>query len=93
MPGYLTRAHAARIHRDNLVIEPGEPPLVLGDQLRIEAALTVTRNVDIDLAGVGDNSLAAIAVAAVTRLLIAAQMMVHLGIERPLGQGLLQTIQ
>src|SRR5690606_1072552 len=93
MSGDLPRAHSARVHRDNLVVEAGEPALVLGDQLGIEAALAVARNVDLDLAGVRHHALAAIAVAAVAGLLIAAEMMIHLGIERPFGQGLLQRIE
>jgi hypothetical protein len=37
MPDNLARAHPARVHRDDLVIEAGKPALVLGDELRIEA--------------------------------------------------------
>ena len=36
MAADLAHAHAARIHRDNLVVEVGESPLILRDQLRIE---------------------------------------------------------
>jgi hypothetical protein len=34
VPDDLARAHAARVHRDDLVIEAGKPPLVFGDELR-----------------------------------------------------------
>ena len=34
----LARAHAAGVHRDDLLVEAGKAALVLGDQLRIEAA-------------------------------------------------------
>jgi cell division protein ZapA (FtsZ GTPase activity inhibitor) len=67
--------------------------LVLGNQLRSEAAATVARDVDLDLAGVGQNRLAAIAVAVVAALLIATQMLIHLGIKRSLSQRLLQRIE
>ena len=35
MAADLAHAHAARIHRDNLVVKVGESPLILRDQLRI----------------------------------------------------------
>src|SRR5438045_8821851 len=69
MANNLTRAHAARVHRDDLVIETRKPALVLGDQLRIEAGLAVAWHLQLDLAGVGDDCLLAIAVAPVTELL------------------------
>ena len=93
MPCDLTRAHAACVHRDYLVIEPGETALILGEQLRIEAAGMVTRDVDLDLASVRQHRLAAIAVAVVAGLRLAAKMKIHLGIERALGQSLLQRIE
>src|SRR5689334_1907731 len=40
----LPRAHAARVHRDHLVVEAGEAALVLGDQLRVEARPAVARH-------------------------------------------------
>src|ERR1044071_1408685 len=69
MANNLTRAHAARVHRDDLVIETRKPALVLGDQLRIEAGLAVAWHLQLHLAGVGDDCLLAIAVAPVTELL------------------------
>src|SRR3546814_5527559 len=38
MTGNLSRAHAARVHRDDLVIETGEATLIFGDQLWIATA-------------------------------------------------------
>ena len=64
------------MHRDNLVVETREPALILGDQLRIEFALTVARHLDLDLAGVGGNRLSAIAIVAVASLLILPEMMI-----------------
>lgn len=83
----------ARGHRDDLVIEPLEPPLVLGNQLRSEARLPVARHINVDLAGVDHRRLATVAIAAASGLLITAQMAIHLGIERAFGQALLQRIQ
>ncbi|SOZ70890.1 protein of unknown function (plasmid) [Cupriavidus taiwanensis] len=42
----LPHGHATDVNGDDLVIEPGEAPLVLGDQDRIEAAVAVALNVD-----------------------------------------------
>jgi len=93
MAGDLARAHAARVHRDDLVVETGEAALIFGDQLRVEPALPVTRHINVDLARVGHHRLAAIAVPAVVRLGLVTQVMIHLGIERALGQRLLQGVE
>jgi len=50
--------------------KPGKPPLVLGDQLRIEAGLAVTRHLQLDLAGVGDHRLLAVTVTPVAGLFV-----------------------
>lgn len=52
MPHDLARAHAAGVHRDDLVVEAGKPALTLHDQLRIEARLPVPRHLQFELAGV-----------------------------------------
>src|SRR3954451_13465293 len=44
MPDDLPGAHAPGVHRDHLVVEAGEPALVLGNQLRIEAGLAIARD-------------------------------------------------
>src|SRR6201987_4816999 len=88
----LAGAHAAGIHRDNLVVEPREAALVLGDQLRIKAGLAVTRNLQLDLAGVGNDRLLAIPISPIARL-FAGEIMIHLSVENPFRQGLLQGIE
>ena len=93
VPDDLAGAHAARVHRHDLVVEAGKAALVLGDQLRIEARLPVARHLQLDLAGVGRHRLAAIAVAAVAGPVLADEVMVHLGVQRPLGQRLLQIVE
>ena len=93
VPGDLAGAHAARVHRHDLVIEPGEAALVLGDQLRVEARLTVARHVDRQLAGIGHHGLPAVAVARVAGTVLAGQVMIHLRVQGALGQRLLQRIE
>src|SRR4051812_20224335 len=88
----LPRAHAPGVHRDDLVVEAWEAALVLGDQLRVEARLPVPGDLELDLAGVGEDALAAVAVAAVAGLLT-TEMMIHLRVQRPLGQCLLQAVE
>lgn len=93
VPGDLPRAHAPCVQRYNLVIKARKAALILGDQLRIEAARTVTRHLDLDLASVRYNGLATLAMTAVANLLIATKMIIHLGIERSLGKRLLERVQ
>jgi hypothetical protein len=61
MPLDLAGAHAPRIHRHDLVVEAGEAPLVLGDQLRVEGRQPIARDLQIQLAGPGEHGFAAIA--------------------------------
>jgi hypothetical protein len=88
----LARAHAARVHRDDPVVESGEAALILGDQLRIKPGLAVARNLQLDLAGIGDDRLLAITISSVARL-FAGEMMVHLGVENSFRQDLLQIVE
>lgn len=92
MSDNLPGAHTTGVHRHDLVVEAGKAALVLGDELRIERRLSVARDIQFDPAGLGRHCLTAIAVAAVAGL-IARQMMIHLGVQRPLGQGLLQIVE
>jgi hypothetical protein len=57
----LAQAHAARVHRDDLVVEIGEAALASRQQLRVEAGLTALRHIQADLAIAGQDRLAAIA--------------------------------
>jgi hypothetical protein len=92
MPDDLAGAHAPRIHGDHLVIEAGEAALISGNQLGIEARLPIARDLQIQLAGIRHDRLAAIPVAAVARLLT-GEMMIHLGIQGSFRERLLQVIQ
>src|SRR6201990_260748 len=88
----LARAHTAGVHRDDLVVEPRETALVLGDQLRIKAGLAVPRNRQLDLAGGGNPRLPAITISPIARL-FTGEMMIHLSVENPFRHGLLQGIE
>ena len=89
----LTHAHATGIHRHDLLVEAGKASLVLGDQLRIEGRQAIPWDLQVDLAGVGEHGLTAIAVAGVVALTLLVEMMVHLGVEGPLSQSLLQLVE
>ena len=91
----LAGAHPSRVHRHDLVVEAGEAALVLGDQLRIEGGQPVARDLQLELAAAGQHRLRAVAVAAVGPpvRLAAIEVVVELGVERPLGQSLLQLVK
>ncbi|MBN9314173.1 MAG: tyrosine-type recombinase/integrase [Devosia sp.] len=80
------------IHRDDLVVEAGKAALILGDELRIERRLPIAPNLQFDPAGLGRHRLATVAVAAVTGL-VACQMVIHPGVQGPLGERLLQIVE
>jgi hypothetical protein len=89
MPDDLSGAHAAGVHRHDLFVEAWEAPLVLGDELRIEARLAVARHGEVELARLRRDRLAAVAVTTVSGSFGACEMMVHLGVQRPISQRLL----
>jgi hypothetical protein len=49
------RAHAAGVHRDELLVEPRKPPLILGDQQGIEGRQPVARDLKGDPPNLGQN--------------------------------------
>ena len=55
----LADRHAAGVEADNLVVETVEVRLPLGDQLRLEAAATIARHRNFDLAVPSQNGLRA----------------------------------
>ncbi len=93
MPHDLTRAHPTRIHRHDLLVEAREAALILGKQLRIKARLPVARDGKLQRAAIRQHCLAAVAIAAVADGLFVGEMMIHLRIQRPLRQRLLQLIE
>src|SRR5690606_20546625 len=61
--------------------------------LRIKARLPVAWHLDCHRAGLGRHRLAAIAVARVANAIVTGQMVVHLRVQRALGQRLLERIK
>ena len=59
MPLDLPHRHAARVHRDDLVIKAGEAALAFLDKLRLEAAIPITRHIQIDYALICEDALGA----------------------------------
>jgi len=86
MAADLANSHAARIHRDDIVVEIRESALVLSDQLRIERPGPIPRHRQRHLRGPGQNGLLRIAVAVVALALeaLALQMLIELGIQNAL---------
>jgi hypothetical protein len=83
----LSDCHAPGVHRHDLVVEAGQASAVLGNQLGIEGRQPIARHGDRQLAAVGEQRLPAVAVAAVRPALgrLTVEMVVHLGVQRPLG--------
>ena len=65
----LPRRHAAGVHGDDLVVESGEAPLVLADQHRLEAPLTVAGDIDPQRTVLGQHRLGARPIAVIARRL------------------------
>jgi len=86
---YIGRTHCVR----QLVIEAGEAPLVFRDQQWLEAALPVPWYLQSHAAAVGHHVFSAVAIAAVAGPAITGQVMVHLRVQRTLGQRFLELVQ
>ena len=95
----LAHRHAAGVQRQDALVEAVPAPLVLGHDLRLEAALPVARHLDRHLAEVTLQHLAALAVAGVALgvadrvVLLMAQVLGHLGFQRPLHQQFGQLLE
>ena len=61
----LAHGHAARVHRDDVMVKAGEAPLVLGDEDQLETAVPFARNFDTHLPFAREHGLAAGTVALV----------------------------
>lgn len=81
--------HAAGIEAQNLVVKTGESGDALGQDLRLEAALTVPWRVDLHRPQIGLHPLGGVAVADVGALRHAARRVAevvgHLGLQRRLN--------
>ena len=84
----LANRQASGIKADYPIVEPVEPGLPFGDDLRLEAAVAVARHRDLDRPVIADHGLARISVAAVAAAaagrfaLLVSQMLAQLGAER-----------
>src|SRR5439155_15010326 len=92
----VARRQAARVEREDLVVEPLEAPLALADDLRLEAALAVPRRFDPHRPVLRRKRLRCRAVAGVARaagrllMWLVAEMLGQLRRHRPLHQPLRQ---
>ena len=82
------------------VVKAGEAALMLANELGLERALAVAGNVDAQGADVGQHGLGALAVAVIGRSPFGlgltgrvAQVMAHLGAQRPLKNRLLELLE
>ena len=83
----LAGGHPAGVQGDDLLVQTGQPPLALLDQLRLEVALAIPRSVDPNPTLIGQERLGRPAVAGVPR---AAWRRLTGRIAQMLGQLLLQ---
>jgi hypothetical protein len=99
MPLDLARGQTPGVERQHLVIEARQPPAPLGQQLRLKGAISVPRHLHIDLGGARLDPLDCPAVARVAAIptgrsvLLVAEVIGHLTLERTLHQSLRQLIQ
>ena len=92
----VARGEPAAVKREDLVVEPDEPPLALADNLGLEAAVTVAGRVDRDLPVLADQRLRGRPIAlvggAAGRLLVrlvadvVGQLDLHRALHQALGQ-------
>jgi hypothetical protein len=94
VPADLAHRHAARVHADDAVIEPGQPSLVFGHQYRVKSRVPITRDIQGQRACWGEHGLGAAAVAVIARFIarstIGGQVIVQLRAQHALGQLLLE---
>jgi hypothetical protein len=81
--------------RHDLLIEAGDPAPVLRDPLRIEGREPIPRHRDVELAGLRQQRLPAVAVTAVgpATATLTIHVMVHLGVQHPFRQRPLQVVE
>src|SRR6266496_3094499 len=95
----LPGSQSLRSERDHQLIDTGESALALLDDLRLERPITIARDVDLDLANLGQDRLRAASVARVAlvatlgRVLRIAEVVLHLHLERGLEHRLRQIAQ
>ena len=95
MPLDLPNRHSPRIHRDDLIVEAGKPPLIALDQLWIERALPIAGDANVDLRRLGQDRLLRIAVPPIPAPFrgLVVEMIVQLGVQNPFRQSLFQLVE
>jgi hypothetical protein len=89
----------ARVHRQNLLIKARKTSLVLGYNFRLEGPVPVARHFDLYRSEVSLHLFPASAIAVVPaaapfrRVLLIAEVVIQLGIHRPLDQRLGQLLE
>src|SRR5436305_4943969 len=91
----LPGRHASRVHGDDLLVEARKPPLIPGDQLRVERAFPIARNTQVQLGILGQHRLLRIAIAVIglARRRMAVEMVVQFRVQDALGQRFLQLVE
>lgn len=95
----LAHRQAAGVQADDPIIKTLKPGLPLGDDLGLEAAVSVPRHRDLDRAVIADyrlarRAVARVAAAAARRVaLLVAQMLAQLGAKRALQKALLEFLE
>lgn len=86
-------AHAAGVHRHDLVIKARKAALIFGDQLMVEAGFPITGHLQLKSPAVRRQSLLTVVIAeASAGLFVAVNMMIHLGVQKALGKCFLQIV-
>jgi hypothetical protein len=81
------------------VVDPGQPPLPLGDDFRLEAGIPVPRHRNLDRPGAGEHGLLAVAVAGITAIparrviLLIAEVVIQLALQGAFDHHLGQPAQ
>ncbi len=92
--GDLPVGQPLRRQGDHQLIDPGQPPLPFGHDFRLETGITVPRHADLHRPGLSQHRLAAVAIAGITAIaarrviLLIAQMVVQLALQRALDHHL-----
>ena len=94
MAADLTHRHATGVHRDDLVVELGETPLIPGDQLRIEGPRPIPRYIEGHFGRARQHRLFRATVASVHKPAVALllQVLVQLAVQNARRQRLLQLV-
>ena len=93
---HLPGGETLRGQRDHQLVDPGQPPLPLGDDLRLEGGVPVAGDVDLDRPDLGQHRLGSVPVAGVPAVApgrvvaavaqVVGELALERGLDQPLGQ-------